>query len=155
MKKAFALALLPITATAATAMDISTAGMLADQARTFSLEDGVKVTVTRTGETRNVRVEQDGLARSYKIEPVDGKLQITGTDAENGTLVPKQRITVDGVELFEPIPLRRTAHYWVCPKDETMLRIPHSNHDGNFRCPVDGTPMKAAVGRSGAYFLLQ
>ena len=62
-----------------------------------------------------------------------------------------------GIPVIPQIPAPRTtpaARYWICPKDETMLRVVTPNHKGEFECPVDGTVMKPAAGRPPAYFLL-
>jgi hypothetical protein len=54
------------------------------------------------------------------------------------------------------IPSRRgRAYFYICPKDETMVRVPHSKFTGELKCPVDGTVMKPGLGQQSAIFLLQ
>jgi hypothetical protein len=61
------------------------------------------------------------------------------------------------VELIPKAPVRRHAppRYYICPEDETMVRVTHTTHTGDVKCPIDGTVMKAGRGPASAYFLLQ
>lgn len=159
-----ALAFVLLLATSVAASDqaqrivIDTSTFRPGQAQVVTIDGSVKVTVRRTGETRHVTVERLGITNSYTLAPVDGVLTVTRVDAEQAILSP-HRIVIDGVPLDRSPavlePHRGTARYYICPKDETMLRVPHSRHSGELKCPVDGTPMKPAVGRGNAYFLLQ
>ena len=69
---------------------------------------------------------------------------------------PKVQIVIPEQPQMQ-VPPGRLANprYWICPKDETMLRVVASPNKGAFNCPIDGTPMKPAVGRDSAIFLLQ
>lgn len=51
-------------------------------------------------------------------------------------------------------PPGKPVAYYVCPNDETMLRVPKEKDLGEFKCPVDGTPMKQ-YRRTTPYFLLR
>ena len=72
----------------------------------------------------------------FKLPLEEPKIQILIPDE------PQQRVTP-------------TPRYWICPKDEVMLRVPHAKHDAKFNCPVDGTPMRPAIGRRSEFYLLQ
>ena len=49
---------------------------------------------------------------------------------------------------------RSAPRYYICPKDETMMRVPAGRAAGDLHCPVDGTPMKSGTGRDSQIFLL-
>ena len=136
---------------------VTSEGLGDKQANVFTFENGVKITLSRRGEARHVDVERGRVRNRFILEPVDGKLTVTWSDTEGGYAVTPERILVDGVPLTEVQvwPPSHSARYWICPKDQTMLRVPHSKHSGEFKCPVDGTPMKPAVGRRSEYYLLQ
>ena len=69
---------------------------------------------------------------------------------------PKVQIVIPEEPQAQPPQGRRAnPRYWICPKDETMLRVVAAPHKGAFNCPLDGTAMKPAVGRDSAIFLLQ
>ena len=147
-----------LLATAQT-LGIDTSTFLPGQTRVFHFDEGVTVTVSRMADVRQVRVERMGIANNYRLEPADGELRVTWSDAAGKTILSPHRIVIDGVALDgvgqqAPPAQRGKPHYYICPRDETMLRVPHSNHSGGFKCPVDGTPMKPAKGRESAIFLL-
>ena len=144
-------------------------------------EGAVKVTVTRRGEVRRVKVERNGPAfpadaDEYVVQRVDGELRARILSSPTGgPVVEPRRILVDGVALDQALdrPLDRPldeapggvteqrpqaprpgpARYFICPADETMVRITRA-HSGGLACPLDGTEMRAAMGRSSAIFLL-
>ena len=131
------------------------------RAQVVMIDDLVRVTVFRMNDVRQITVERLGLKNTYTVEPVDGELQVTKSDTKDGMLLSPDRIVVDGIPLDKPIlKFPQTPRggakprYYICPKDEVMLRVPHDKHGGEFTCPVDGTKMKPAVGRESAYFLL-
>lgn len=126
------------------------------------LLDDIRITVTREGEIRRVRVERLGLPTDYKlneyvIEPVDGQLRATAIRMTADPLIPTRKLVIDGVNLGDSLalpPQRRyggTWRYYVCPSDETMLRVPRA---GEYACPLDGTQMKPVAGTRNPYFLL-
>ena len=52
-------------------------------------------------------------------------------------------------------PSRRStqaAWYYVCPKDEAMLRVKKDPRGKTYHCPVDGQEMVLGRGPSGMYF---
>jgi hypothetical protein len=133
------------------------------RAQVFTLDGTVNVTVFRLNETRTITIQRLGLKNTYTIAPVDGELQVTSADTNDGLLLSPHRVVVDGVTLEKnpvklppsiQIPGEGKPRYYICPKDEVMLRVPHDKHAGEFTCPVDGTKMKPAVGRESRYFLL-
>jgi hypothetical protein len=137
---------------------VDTSAMLPGQSQVFTLDESVRVEVTRVGEQRSVRIERMGIVNLYQLEPVNGRLQVTVAETDRGLVVSPHRIVVDGVALdgIPQIPARRgRLYFYICPKDETMVRIPHSNFRGELKCPVDGTVMKPGLGQQSAIFLLQ
>ena len=44
--------------------------------------------------------------------------------------------------------------YFMCPKDQAMLRVPSAKKGATFKCPVDGTEMRPGAGKDGMIFLL-
>jgi hypothetical protein len=157
-----ALAFVLLLATSVAASDeaprvvVDTTTFRPGQVQVVTIDGSVTVSVSRRGDTRHVKVERLGLTNEYTLEPVEGVLTVTRVEAERPILAP-HRIVIDGVPL-DRLPSTREprgpVRYYICPKDEAMLRVPHSRHSGELKCPVDGTPMKPAVGRGNAYFLL-
>jgi hypothetical protein len=68
---------------------------------------------------------------------------------------PKVQIVIPEQPQMQVPPRAPAVRYWICPKDETMLRVVKPDRKGGFECPLDGTRMKPAVGRDSAIFLLQ
>lgn len=161
--KTLALALLLSTAIGspeANRIVIDTTGWRPNQAQVVMVDATTRVTVARNGDVRHVTVERLGITNRYTLEPVDGELQVTSADIQGRLILSPDRIVVDGVSLDKaPQPLsprsKAKPRYYVCPKDQTMLRVPHDRHNGEFKCPVDGTRMKPAVGHQSAIFLLE
>jgi hypothetical protein len=46
----------------------------------------------------------------------------------------------------------QTAWYYVCPKDEAMLRVKRDPRGKAYHCPVDGQEMVLGRGPTGMYF---
>jgi len=46
------------------------------------------------------------------------------------------------------------ARTYICPKDETLLRVKSPEPGAEYKCPVDGTVMQAGKGPQSQYFLL-
>lgn len=139
---------------------VDTTNWPSGRAQMIMVDDTVRVTVVRIGDARHVTIERLGLINKYTLEPVDGELQVTSSDTGKGLILSPHRLVIDGVSLeklprLPKSPGSMKPRYYICPKDQTMLRVPHDKHDGEFTCPVDGTKMKPAVGRESAYFLLQ
>ena len=70
---------------------------------------------------------------------------------------PDQADEVLKFEFVPKPPERRqaAARYYICPKDETLVRVTQATHTGDVKCPLDGTVMTPGRGRTSAYFLLQ
>ena len=151
--KAFALVLLlPLFA-------IDTSDLKNAEARRFSLGDSVTVTVKRKDLVRTVTIERLGVTNSYTIAPVDGQMRITGRSFDGPPIQLPQPVSVDGVMLDSaPLPAAPAPGgptFFICPEDETMVRVRPGKVVGELRCPLDGTTMRRAVGRGRQYFLLQ
>lgn len=149
-----------VGSTEANRITVDTTGWPPGRAQVFMIDNGVRVSVFRLNEVRTVTIERFGLKNTYTIERVDDELQVTKADTKDGMLLSPHRIVVDGITLethalkVPAAPRQPKPRYYICPKDEVMLRVPHDKHGGEFTCPVDGTKMKPAVGRESAYFLL-
>jgi hypothetical protein len=155
---------------------------LADGARDVRHEGSRTVSIARSGNTVVVRIDEGRRTDTVTMtRQENGELSIAHQD--NG--VPRQMIgldrrpvIVDGIDLepflagnllgtqkaapkvTPPKPDRRYdekngPRYYVCPKDETMVRVPANRAPAELNCPLDGTPMKAGTGRGSAFFLLQ
>lgn len=59
-------------------------------------------------------------------------------------------------EAAAPRAAESSRRYYICPKDETMVRVGRAPRPaGELLCPIDGTPMKAGTGPTSSIFLLQ
>lgn len=151
---------------------IDTAHLVPRGVQVLMVDKGtVRVMVTRDGEVRRIRVERAGPlvnpvgADEYVVEPVDGQLRASMVKGSGVFIVPPSRILVDGVALDAALPQverPRSAprqstgvRYYMCPKDQTMVRVTIEREVGELQCPVDGTPLRATVGRQNGFFLLQ
>ncbi|HEX6097730.1 MAG TPA: hypothetical protein VF432_15495 [Thermoanaerobaculia bacterium] len=153
---------------------------LADGASDVRLEGSRTVSVTRTGETVTVRVEEGKRVDTVTLTRKAGG-EVTISHKDNGEprrLLPlgRQPVVVDGIDLepfmagnffgtqtmaapreVPPPPARneRRPTYYVCPKDETMVRVRPGRGPAELFCPLDGTPMKAGTGSDKQIFLIQ
>lgn len=154
---------------------------LADGASDVRIEGNRTVTVARMGTTITVRIDEGKRVDTVTItRQPGGELSIAHSD--NGQSRPvialdRRPVIVDGVDLepflagnflgmqqtpeaevVPPQPERRdtrgTPRYYICPKDETMVRVPAGRAAGDLMCPLDGTPMKSGTGRDSQIFLL-
>jgi hypothetical protein len=138
----------------------------------YADEGKVRVTVTRNGEVRRIRVERAGplviptSADEYVVEPVDGQLRAREVRGRGDFIIPPSRILVDGIALDAALPFHEAppqsprrkslgARYFICPSDETMVRVTVEKEVGELKCPVDGTPMRETAGQRREYYLLQ
>jgi hypothetical protein len=150
---AFVLALL--LATVPTVIDTT---KMAEGQSVVTQIDGATVTVTREGETRRVVIERPNRRDEVTILRDGEKLRISTGRRGESFMVPTPRIIVDGIAI-EPfitdqlMSRRPKSTVYVCPNDRTELRLPHRKHDGDFKCPLDGTLMRPA--QNPEYFLLQ
>ena len=165
---------------ATTTINIDTRG-LADGAKETRVEGSRRVAVEKVEGKTVVRVEEAGRIDTIVMSRANGRLSVEHS-ANN---VPRRlfaldrpQVIVDGVDL-EPFlsgaqstpsreetrkPRREEAQtdewpqYYVCPKDQAMLRIPHPTRGATaetYNCPVDGTPMRRGLGPQSQYWLLE
>lgn len=140
------------------------------------------VTLTRTDGGLSVGRKNNGVARRFIV--VDRpKVVVDGIDLEphlmDEMVTPSQTVPMappewgleatpmptvpDNPERLKPVPMPMPnpapmpgmSRYYVCPKDATIVITPQPAPDGKFRCPADGTEMKAGVGPGSKFFLLQ
>lgn len=138
------------------------------------------VTAFREGNTVTVTVSEGKRVDTITITREDGKLSVSHRDnGEPRELIALDRrpVIVDGIDLepyinnvlgtepqggitpLPPRPDRRTGagpRYYICPKDETMVRVPAGRGGPDeLHCPLDGTPLRAGTGADSQIFLLQ
>jgi hypothetical protein len=153
---------------------------LADGAADVRVEGSRKVSVSRSGDTVAVTVTEGKRVDTVTLtRQASGQLSIGRSD--NGAprqLLPLDRrpVIVDGLDLepflagnfigqqTTPAPRNVTPPsaqkdqrptYYVCPKDETMVRVRPGRGPAELLCPLDGTPMKAGTGSDKQIFLIQ
>jgi hypothetical protein len=71
-------------------------------------------------------------------------------DAVRGNVPPE-----GGIIIIPPSGTPATPRYFICPKDETVVRIGRGTPSGELLCPVDGTKMKAGTGPRKSIYLLR
>lgn len=155
MVNALALALLVLGAADPLVIDTS---QLADgETMTVTTADGANVTIVRNGDTRHVLIENGARKDELSITRAGDRLRVGSVRRQTGFLVRPPKIVIDGVPV-EPfmddllVPRRsRTprgggTRFYVCPNDETWVRVQTGEHDGEHggepKCPVDGTPLQ-------------
>ena len=137
-----------------------------------------KVAAYREGNTVTVRVEEGKRVDTITIKNEDGKLSIgRGSNGEPRKLLglDRQPVIVDGIDLEPflasdsfgtsaaaepqvipaPQPRADRPSYYICPRDETMVRVKAGRGPAELKCPLDGTVMKAGAGPDSQYYLLQ
>jgi hypothetical protein len=138
------------------------------------------VTVAREGNTVTVRIEEGKRVDTMTMtRKADGQLSIGRSD--NGQprqiiALDRRPVIVDGIDL-EPflagnflgtqqnaapreaappsVQKDQRPTYYICPKDETMVRVKPGRGPAELNCPLDGTPMKAGTGSDKQIFLIQ
>lgn len=145
--------------------------------RTVIHEGGSRtVLVFREGNTVTVTVKEGKREDTVRITRDDTGLSIANSNngEKRQLIVPdRQPVIVDGMDLeqilaSEPattrelniVPPKRmdaypSPRYFICPKDETMVRVKPGRAAGDLMCPIDGTKMEESVGHDRQYWLLQ
>lgn len=83
---------------------------------------------------------------------------VDGIDLEPfmaGNFVGAQQSTAPRGAAPPPAQKDQRPTYYVCPKDETMVRVKPGRGPAELNCPLDGTPMKAGTGWDNQIFLIQ
>ena len=152
-------------------------GHLGDGLRETRSEGSRRVTVEKSDGKTIVRVEEGPRVDTVVLSSQEGQLTIE----HSANSVPRRTfaldrpaVIVDGIDLepwlsgaqgttsMKPQPRRERTEveswpqYYVCPKDEAVLRVPraHGNVE-TYHCPIDGTPMKRGKGPKSQYWLLE
>lgn len=137
-----------------------------------------RVIAERKGDSTVVRIEEeDGRVDTIIISTIGGRLSTMRSN--NGvprTYVPDRTpIIVDGIDieailsgpssgavpedvLILPPPKKKYLtgpRFFLCPKDEALLRVPQAEPGKVYKCPVDGTEMKPGKGPDQKIWLLQ
>lgn len=123
-------------------------------------DDGRTITVKREGDTTQVTIEGAGETGHLTITREGDRIRIGRAAAEGRGFIigpHRERIVIDGFPLdgLDRAPRfkeRRGQTYFVCPKDQTTLRVPKENDGQSFRCPVDGTEMEKRKGHGFTFF---
>ena len=130
-------------------------------------DDGRKITVERDGNTTNVAIEGADKTEKLTITRDGNQIRIGRIDADGATSrsfvfgPDRRKIVIDGVPLMDfdgyrthvLRPRTNKVHtYFVCPKDETTLRVPDGKEDATYKCPIDGTTMEKKKGRGFTFF---
>ncbi|HUP44642.1 MAG TPA: hypothetical protein VM779_03930 [Thermoanaerobaculia bacterium] len=127
-------------------------------------DDGRTITVRRDGDTTRVAIDGAAATETLTITREGGRILIGRLSADGSrSLVigpDRDRIAVDGLDLdrfealprFRSIPERSPRTVFVCPKDQTTLRVPKDKAEESYRCPVDGTPMEKRKGHGVQFF---
>lgn len=76
--------------------------------------------------------------------------------------IPADEVPANGVLRLKPAAVQQHQYddgagprYYVCPKDETLLRVKSADPHAEYKCPVDGTVMRAGAGPQTKFFLLE
>ncbi len=149
---------------------------LGEGGKTARFEGSRRVTVEKLADETIVRVEEGERLDTVTLHR-GGRI----TRSDNGkmrpfTVLDRPHVIVDGFDLepfitggqgepqddglTSPTPRPDTlkpgpTRYYLCPKDQSMLRVPNAPRDATYKCPVDGTVMREAVGSNKEYYLLE
>lgn len=116
------------------------------------IDDGRKITVKRNGDAVNIEIEGAGQTRKLTIVKTgDQDIVIDPEDSDTRRRVVigpgSSRILIDGLPGLSDKKRPFTENWFVCPKDNSMLRVPEAKEDATYKCPVDGTTMERKKGR--------
>jgi len=163
---------------ATTAVTIDTSELAPGKSQVW-IQGDRRVYVERMGDGTQIRIEEEGgHVGIVDLRSIKGKrFTFYRDNGKPRTAPPPDRrpILVDGLDLDAVIagsvpgvlpsdvtmlpqdPRRNMSgpRFYVCPKDEALLRVPHVEPGKVFFCPVDGTEMKAGSGPDRQVFLLQ
>jgi hypothetical protein len=158
------------------AIEVNTDRLADGATQTFSVGSR-QVAVHKSGDTTTVRVQELDRIDTVTLTVQPGRLSIAHKD--NGVerrfiVLDRPRVVVDGIDLepylagatagepggVVPLPDKRPVvqggpQYYICPKDEVMLRLPNGPANRELHCPLDGTLMKRGMGPQSQYWLLQ
>lgn len=145
---------------------IDTSKLADGETMTAATPDGAKVTIIRNGDTRHVLIESRGYKDELSITPDGDGFRVGSARRQTGFLVRPQKIVIDGVPV-EPfvdnllIPRSPRSprgssgtQYYVCPNDDTWVRVQTDQHDGDLKCPIDGTTLQRKRPLFPEYYLL-
>ena len=133
------------------------------ETKTFT-DNGRTITVDRKGDTTTVRIEGADKTEKLTITRDGNRITIGRLDSDGArSLVigpERRRIVIDGVPMdgfenlprFHKFPAQKATTFFVCPKDQTTLRVPEEKSEETFKCPVDGTEMEKRKGRGFTFF---
>lgn len=128
------------------------------EGETKTFNDGDKtISVTRNGDTMNIKIQGAGETKNLSITRDGRDVRISRDGQQFRTFrVPnadgRQRIIINGDRPIH-MPRGHANTWYICPKDNTTLRVPDGKDDAEYKCPVDGTKMEKHKGR-GYMFLL-
>ena len=152
-------------------------GHLPDGAKETRVEGSRRVTVEKSDGKTIARVEEGPRVDTVVMSREDGQLTVghsANSVPQRLFVLDRPSVIVDGIDLepwlsgtqgttsMKP-QLRRERsdadewpQYYVCPKDEAVLRVPRAHGTvETYVCPIDGTPMKRGTGPKSQYWLLE
>lgn len=152
-----------ISAQSRSALIVDPSDMKDGEKKSFT-DDGRTVIVERQGNRTHVTIEGADKTERLTIEREGGRVTIgrSGSDGVRKFVVgpDRKRVVIDGIPITEfdtlphikplrPFKLQTT---FVCPKDQTTLRVPEANEDATFQCPLDGTVMEKRKSRGFTFY---
>lgn len=116
-------------------------------------DDDRSITIRREGNTTHVRIDGAESTEQLTITRDGDRIRI-GRSGREGS----KSFVIDGLPLRDlENPRRQKSErtwqtFFVCPKDQTTLRVPEDKAGQTFRCPIDGTNMEKRKGRGFTFF---
>ena len=114
------------------------------------MDDGRTITVRREGDTTRIEIEGAGQTEKLSITRDGDRIRI-GRHGDSRSIIIGPGL-VERLPLLRPIPGAKSQTFFVCPKDQSMLRVPEEKAGEAYRCPVDGTTMEKRRGRGFTLF---
>lgn len=115
------------------------------------IDDGRKITVKRNGDSVNIEIDGAGETRRLTIVKSGGGEIVIDSDGQGRRLEVlgpgSSRILLDGFRGSRGKKEGLRENWFVCPEDQTMLRVPEGKEGATYKCPVDGTVMERKKGR--------
>jgi hypothetical protein len=139
-----------LDARGATTLTVNPSEMRDGETKTI-MDDGLTITVRREGDTTRIDMEGAGQTEGLSITR-DGRRIRIGRHGDGSRSIIISPGRVERLPLFRSIPGGKSQTFFVCPKDQSMLRVPDDKSGETYRCPVDGSTMEKRRGRGFTLF---